>query len=237
MSQYAHPEMLVDTAWAGANLKNPKVRLVEVDVDAIAFEQGHVPGAVGWNWTTQLCDPVQRDILPKARFENLMAQSGIGNETTVILYGDNNNWFAAWALWEMVIAVNLNTDIIGKLRRPGASIRAAVDFDPLPLLEQSEETPGLLTDSLTRGIFRRGYDRPSIFAVMATSLSIMQDRLTRSRLAGDPPDVHIAPLVGHIGLLDFDRAEELVREGEDAVERRRPELIDALQVMGLASAI
>jgi len=77
--------------------------MVEVDVDALAFEQGHVPGAVAWNWTTQLCDTVKRDILPKAQFERLMAKSGIGNETTVILYGDNNNWFAAWALWELKI--------------------------------------------------------------------------------------------------------------------------------------
>lgn len=103
MSRYSRPEMLADTAWVEANLDNPRMRIVEVDVDVLSFEQGHVPGAVGWNWTTELCDPVQRDILPKARFESLMAQSGIGNETTVVLYGDNNNWFAAWALWEMKI--------------------------------------------------------------------------------------------------------------------------------------
>lgn len=103
MSRYAHPEMLVDTAWVSANLNNPKVRMIEVDVDAVAFEQGHVPGAVAWSWTSHLCDTVQRDILPKSQFERLMAKSGIDNETTVILYGDDNNWFAAWALWEMKI--------------------------------------------------------------------------------------------------------------------------------------
>jgi thiosulfate/3-mercaptopyruvate sulfurtransferase len=98
MSGYAHPEMLADTAWVAANLKNPKVRMV--DVDALAFEQGDVPGALAWSWTTDLCDTIQRDILAKSQFKRLMAKSGIGNETTVILYGDNNNWFAAWALWE-----------------------------------------------------------------------------------------------------------------------------------------
>ncbi len=103
MSGYAHPEMLADTAWVAANLKNSKVRMVEVDVDALAFEQGHVPGALAWSWATDLCDTIQRDILAKSQFERLMAKSGIGNETTVILYGDNNNWFAAWALWEMKI--------------------------------------------------------------------------------------------------------------------------------------
>jgi thiosulfate/3-mercaptopyruvate sulfurtransferase len=103
MTGYAHPEMLVDTAWVAAHQNDPKVRIVEVDVDTAAYEQGHVPGALGWNWTTQLCDTVRRDIIPKDAFEKLMAASGIGNDTTVVLYGDNNNWFAAWALWQMKI--------------------------------------------------------------------------------------------------------------------------------------
>ncbi len=137
---------------------------------------------------------------------------------------------------ELVIAVNLNTDTIGKSRRPGTKVPVAMGFDPLPLLEESgQASTAALTDSLARGIFRRDYGRPSIFGIMTTSLNIMQDRLTRSRLAGDPPDVHIAPRVGHVGLLEFDRAEELIREGEDAVERKRPELNDALQVMGFGS--
>jgi thiosulfate/3-mercaptopyruvate sulfurtransferase len=101
MTGYAHPETLVETAWVAEHLNDPNVRIAEVDVDTTAYEQGHIPGAVGWNWTTQLCDTVRRDILPKADFEQLMAASGIGNDTTVILYGDNNNWFAAWALWQM----------------------------------------------------------------------------------------------------------------------------------------
>jgi thiosulfate/3-mercaptopyruvate sulfurtransferase len=101
MAGYAHPEALVDTAWVAAHAGDSDVRLVEVDVDTSAYEQGHVPDAVGWNWTTQLSDPVRRDVLSKDAFERLMARSGIANETTVVLYGDNNNWFAAWALWQM----------------------------------------------------------------------------------------------------------------------------------------
>jgi thiosulfate/3-mercaptopyruvate sulfurtransferase len=103
MAQYAHPETLVETAWVAQHGKDADIRLVEVDVDTAAYDQGHIPGAVAWNWTTQLCDTVQRDIIPKDAFEKLMADSGIGNDTTVILYGDNNNWFAAWALWQMKI--------------------------------------------------------------------------------------------------------------------------------------
>ena len=103
MTAYAHPEMLVDTAWVAAHSSDPNVRLVEVDVDTAAYEEGHIPGAIAWNWTTELCDTVQRDIIPKDAFEQLMMSSGVGNGTQVILYGDNNNWFAAWALWQMKI--------------------------------------------------------------------------------------------------------------------------------------
>jgi len=103
MADYAHPEVLVDTAWVAQHKDDPAVRIVEVDVDTSAYEQGHIPGAIGWNWTTQLCDTVRRDIIPKEQFEELMRASGIGNDTTVVLYGDNNNWFAAWAFWQMKI--------------------------------------------------------------------------------------------------------------------------------------
>jgi thiosulfate/3-mercaptopyruvate sulfurtransferase len=101
MTTYAHPETLVDTEWVAEHANDSGVRVVEVDVDTSAYEQGHIPGAIAWNWTTQLCDTVRRDIIPKDQFERLMADSGVGNDTTVILYGDNNNWFAAWALWQM----------------------------------------------------------------------------------------------------------------------------------------
>jgi thiosulfate/3-mercaptopyruvate sulfurtransferase len=103
MTEYVHPEVLVDTAWVAEYRKDPGIRVVEVDVDTSAYEQGHIPGAIAWNWTTQLCDTVRREIISKADLERLMADSGIANDTTVILYGDNNNWFAAWALWQMKI--------------------------------------------------------------------------------------------------------------------------------------
>jgi thiosulfate/3-mercaptopyruvate sulfurtransferase len=101
MADYAHPEALVSTEWVAQHAKDPNVRVVEVDVDTSEYSKGHVPGAIGWNWTTQLSDTVRRDILSKHQFEKLMSESGISNATTVILYGDNNNWFAAWALWQM----------------------------------------------------------------------------------------------------------------------------------------
>ena len=103
MGDYAHPEVLVGTDWVAQHAGDASVRVVEVDVDTTAYDEGHVPGSVGWAWNTQLCDTVQRDIIPKDQFEKLMSESGIANDTTVVLHGDNNNWFAAWALWQLKI--------------------------------------------------------------------------------------------------------------------------------------
>lgn len=100
---YAHPEVLVDTDWVNAHLDDPNVRVAEVDVDAYSYDEGHIPGAVGWNWSTQLCDTRTRDILSKTQFESLMSAAGVTPEMTLVLYGDNNNWFAAWAFWQAKI--------------------------------------------------------------------------------------------------------------------------------------
>jgi len=99
-SQYSSG-VLVDTAWAHQHLTDPGVRFVEVDVDTSAYEQGHLPGAVAWNWTTQLADGLRRDVAGRDDFSQLLSDSGIGPDTTIVLYGDNNNWFAAWAYWQL----------------------------------------------------------------------------------------------------------------------------------------
>src|SRR5579871_2492209 len=97
MADYAHPEVLVSTDWVAAHSHDPNVRVVEVDVDTKAYNEGHVPGATAWAWNTELCDTVVRDILSKSQFEALMTNSGITKDTTLVIYGDSNNWFAAWA--------------------------------------------------------------------------------------------------------------------------------------------
>ena len=101
MTDYAHPEVLVSTDWVDQHKNDANVAVVEVDVDTAAYQEGHIPGAVAWNWQTQLCDTLQRDIISQADLEKLLSESGIGNDTTIVLYGDNNNWFAAWALWQI----------------------------------------------------------------------------------------------------------------------------------------
>jgi thiosulfate/3-mercaptopyruvate sulfurtransferase len=99
MARYAHPETLVETDWVKANLGKPGLKLVEIDVDTKAYDAGHIPGAVGFNWQTQLQDQVRRDIISRDAFEKLVGGAGISPNETVILYGDNNNWFAAYGFW------------------------------------------------------------------------------------------------------------------------------------------
>jgi thiosulfate/3-mercaptopyruvate sulfurtransferase len=99
MTEYAHPEILVDTGWVKQNLGKPGIKLVEIDVDTKAYEAGHIPGAVGFNWQSQLQDQIRRDILGKQEFEHLLSAAGISPSDTVILYGDNNNWFASYGFW------------------------------------------------------------------------------------------------------------------------------------------
>ncbi|MEO6803319.1 MAG: sulfurtransferase [Granulicella sp.] len=101
MSDYKHPEVLVSTEWAAEHLNDPKIRLVEVDVDTTSYAEGHIAGAVGWNWQTQLQDNVRRDLIEKSALEDLLGKSGISNDDTILLYGDNNNWFAAYAFWQL----------------------------------------------------------------------------------------------------------------------------------------
>jgi thiosulfate/3-mercaptopyruvate sulfurtransferase len=100
-ARVANPQAIVTTDWVDEHKDDENVTLVEVDVDTDAYDEGHVPGAIGWNWTTQLNDELRRDILDRRQMASLLGQSGIGRNTTVVLYGDNNNWFAAYAYWQI----------------------------------------------------------------------------------------------------------------------------------------
>ncbi|HEY1095644.1 MAG TPA: patatin-like phospholipase family protein, partial [Alphaproteobacteria bacterium] len=125
----------------------------------------------------------------------------------------------------MIIAVNLNGDIVGKARKSGQSVPTVAGFDP-------KLSPDNTTSAkLAKRIFKRDDNSPSLFGVMFSSLNIIQDRLARSRLAGEPPDVYIVPRIGHIGLLEFEKVDEVIRAGEQAVEAMLPQLRDAWQVL------
>ena len=90
---------LVSTDWLEKNLNNPKLRIIEVSVDTGVYERGHIQGAVNFKWHTDLVDPVKRDIASKENFEKLLRQAGVNNDSTIVIYGDSNNWFAAWGAW------------------------------------------------------------------------------------------------------------------------------------------
>src|SRR3954451_17129879 len=117
MADYANPNALVSTQWVADHLNDSNVRLIEVDVDTSAYGQGHVQGAVGVNWTTQLGDPVRRDIPSPEDWAKLLGSAGVGPDTRIIFYGDNNNWFAAFAYWVSQIYGHQNATLMNGGRK------------------------------------------------------------------------------------------------------------------------
>jgi thiosulfate/3-mercaptopyruvate sulfurtransferase len=99
MAGYKNPDALVETDWLEAHLNDENVRVIEVDEDTSAYDKGHVAGAIGWNWNSDLHTKVGRDYVSRAELSELLSRAGVGDDTTVVLYGGNNNWFAAYAYW------------------------------------------------------------------------------------------------------------------------------------------
>ena len=151
MAEYAKPDVLVSTDWLEEHLQDDGVRIIEVDEDTNAYEKGHIPGAVAWNWTTDLHTKVGRDYLDQAGFSGLLSAAGVGSDTTVVLYGGNNNWFAAYAYWLL------------KLR----------GFDSVKLLNggrkkwelESRELTNEVPSYASTGLAIQGADRPEIRAL------------------------------------------------------------------------
>ncbi len=131
----------------------------------------------------------------------------------------------------VTIAIDLNGDMIGKAAKPGQNYHTVAGFDVFNAQDVPIDQQHTFKGGFAQRMFRRDPNNPSLFGVMVSALSILQDRLTRSRLAGDPPDVHIKPRIGHIGLLEFERAKDMIREGEEAVNRKLPELQAAMEVL------
>ena len=117
MAEYANADILVSTDWVADHLDDPKVRLIEVDVDTSVYDEGHPPGAVAWNWTSQLQDQIRRDVADSATVQRLLRGAGAKADSTIILYGDNNNWFAAYALWMLEMYGVTNTKLMNGGRK------------------------------------------------------------------------------------------------------------------------
>jgi thiosulfate/3-mercaptopyruvate sulfurtransferase len=110
--EYARPDALVSTQWVEEHLSDPNIRIVESDEDVLLYDQGHIPGAVKLDWVTDLQDQVRRDYVDRARFEELLSERGIGNDTTVVFYGDKNNWWATYAFWAFQLFGHRNARIM-----------------------------------------------------------------------------------------------------------------------------
>ena len=102
-NNYAHPEVVVETDYVAEHLTHGEFKLIEIDVDTEAYAQGHIAGAIGFNWQTELEDTLRRDVPDKDQWESLLSKAGISNTDTLVLYGDNNNWFATFGYWLFVI--------------------------------------------------------------------------------------------------------------------------------------
>ena len=115
---YAHPEVLVSTDWVTQHLKDPKVRLVESNEDILLYDTGHIPGAVKIDWTTDLNDQTIRDYVDRERLQKLLRSKGINQDTTIVFYGDKNNWWATYALWVLQLFGVKNVKVVdgGRLR-------------------------------------------------------------------------------------------------------------------------
>src|SRR2546427_5999371 len=149
MADYVRPEVLVATAWLVGHLHDPDIRVIEVDEDTTAYEKGHIEGAMGWNWFVDLHDPLRRDYVDQAGLARLLAAAGVGPNTTVVLYGGNNNWFAAYAYW---LARYLGFDRV-KLLNGG---RKAWELEGRGIVtEPPDHSPGTVTvDGPVRGELR-----------------------------------------------------------------------------------
>jgi thiosulfate/3-mercaptopyruvate sulfurtransferase len=156
---YANPAALVSTQWVADHLNDPNVRLLEVDVDTSAYGQGHIDGAVGINWTTQLGDPIRRDIPSREAWQKLLAESGVSNDTRLIFYGDNNNWFAAFAYWVSKIYGHQNAALMngGRKKWELESRPLTTDAPSVARASYSAREP----DKSLRAFLRDVVDRPS----------------------------------------------------------------------------
>jgi len=147
---------LVTTEWVAEHKDDANVQLVEVDVDNSAYESGHIEGAIGWNWTTQLNDQVRRDILTKDQLEELLGNSSITPDTEIILYGDNNNWFAAYAYWQLKMFGHDNIQLMdgGRVKweleeRPYTTEEPSVTPVKYEAKTEDQSTRALQSDVLT----------------------------------------------------------------------------------------
>jgi thiosulfate/3-mercaptopyruvate sulfurtransferase len=164
------PAVLVTTDWAREHLDDDRVRFLEVDVDTDAYDTGHLPGATGINWKSQLTDAVRRDLVSREELQTLLRAAGVNNDTTIVLYGDSNNWFAAWAYWQLRYQGLDNVRLLD-----GGRVKVEADGLPLTTDARSHTRGSVTVPSQTREELR-AYRQQVIDGVGATGSSLVDVR-------------------------------------------------------------
>jgi len=181
-------DVLVSTEWAYENLRNEKVRFVEVSVDPGVYEKGHLKGAVGFKWHSELCDPVSRDIVPPDRFQAICREAGISSDTTVVLYGDLNNWFACWGYW--IFTMYGHKDV--KLMNGG---RKKWELDKRPLdLTAPKYAPGNFTAQVAH---------PGLRARLADVVKAVKNEAPAAIVDVRSPDEHTGKIFAPPGIQEL----------------------------------
>ncbi len=156
-SEYAHPEFLVETQWVADHLNDPNVRLVESNEDPLLYETGHIPGAVKVDWFTTLQHPLRRDFIDKGQFEELCRRLGIDNDTTVVFYGDKNNWFACYAFWLFAYYGHSNLKIMngGRTKWVAEGRPLTQDVPAYPTTNYTAKDPDPAVRAFREDVFRQ----------------------------------------------------------------------------------
>jgi thiosulfate/3-mercaptopyruvate sulfurtransferase len=225
---HANPEVLVATAWVAEHLNDPTLRLIEVDVDTKAYDSGHLPGAVGWNWQSQLNDPVRRDIPDRTAFARLLGEAGVTPRTTVVLYGDNNNWFAAFGFWLLQLYGHTRAKLMD-----GGRAKWVAEGRPL-VTERSKVTPSRYPVPKRANAALRAR-RPDVEQALKRRKTALVDVRSPAEYVGDivaPPGLpETAQRAGHIpGAISVPWAQAV---GPDGTFKPRDQLQQLYQDAGV----
>jgi hypothetical protein len=188
MTEYAHPEVLVSTQWVADRLNDPSLRIVESNEDILLYDLGHIPGAVQIDWQKDLNDAVRRDYLTRPDFEALMAANGIANDTTVVFYGDKNNWWATYAFWVFQLFGHARTrDVMdggrAKWEKEGAAHgpRSSLPTRPPPTLAHPRR--GLQDPRAARSVLAHDAGRPVRWSMCAAPSRVQRRRAAHGQLS------------------------------------------------------
>jgi thiosulfate/3-mercaptopyruvate sulfurtransferase len=196
MPEYANKDVLVDTEWLEGKLDDPNIRIVEVDEDTQAYEKGHIPNALGWNWNTDLHAPLGRDYVDQEGLSTLFQKAGVGPDTTLVLYGGNNNWFAAYAYWLLRYLGYGNVKLLN-----GGRKKWELESRPMTSDVPSFEATGFKLDAPVNGDFRAFRDEVLQKVSAGTSAFVdvrSPEEYRGEKLAPDHLPQEQAQVPGHI---------------------------------------